>query len=156
MGRPQASGVPGCAAALSRKTSFPMDQETSLDNYQWRYVITMTYCTGRLILRLHQGPAGNSHDLCRSVLIPGVGRLLGTRINIGAGGSFTPAHIDPCASYGQNLLLYADTGASAIWYVTCIFCVTSCRSSLNTAIQASHGVSRLPASYAAYQGDVQR
>lgn len=37
---------------------------------------------------------------------------------LGIGGTYTPCHKDPCASQGQNLMTYAEPGASSVWFFT--------------------------------------
>lgn len=37
---------------------------------------------------------------------------------LGIGDTFTPCHKDLCASFGHNLMCYAEDGASAFWFMT--------------------------------------
>jgi hypothetical protein len=37
---------------------------------------------------------------------------------LGIGDTFTPCHKDLCASFGHNLMCYAEVGASAFWFMT--------------------------------------
>jgi hypothetical protein len=37
---------------------------------------------------------------------------------LGIGDTFTPMHKDLCASFGQNLMSYAENGGSSFWFMT--------------------------------------
>jgi hypothetical protein len=37
---------------------------------------------------------------------------------LGIGDTFTPCHKDLCASFGHNLMCYAENGGSAFWFMT--------------------------------------
>ncbi|KAM6500372.1 hypothetical protein JOM56_003386 [Amanita muscaria] len=76
---------------------------------RWRDLLAQIGLPSRIL-------PGNQTDLLSNQ--PDEVRVKTLMCYLGAGGTFTPCHKDLCASLGQNLMCYTESGGSAFWFMT--------------------------------------